>query len=148
MCVHLRLDCLLIEPIAEPDNILLCVTSNPAISLVNINGRASTPNSVFHQILLVSQAPQLPRSQALEPFYSSQNPLNSNLTLKQLLGKGSFEKFFFYNFLNRGGGGRSGQTFLIFQTFLFSFFHVLIHTNLQKNFFFTGGVPPSDHQNF
>ena len=43
-------------------------------------------------------------------------------------------------FLNRGGG--SGQTFLIFLTFLFLFFHVLIHANLQRNFFFhRGGYP-------
>ena len=39
MSAHLNLECL-IEPIAEPDNILLGVTLNPAISLVNINGRA------------------------------------------------------------------------------------------------------------
>ena len=37
-------------------------------------------------------------------------------------------------------GGGSGQTFLIFQTFLFSFFHVLIHANLQRNFFSIGGT--------
>ena len=36
---------MLIEPIAEPDSILLGVTLDPAISLVNINGRAHTHNS-------------------------------------------------------------------------------------------------------
>ena len=35
MSEHLKLECLLIEPIAEPDSILLGVTLNPAISLVN-----------------------------------------------------------------------------------------------------------------
>ena len=54
MSEHLKLDCLLIEPIAEPDSILLGVTLNPAISLVNINGKAHSPNSVVHQILLVA----------------------------------------------------------------------------------------------
>ena len=53
MSEHLKLDCLLIEPITEPDSILLGITLNPAISLVNINGRAHSPNSVVHQILLV-----------------------------------------------------------------------------------------------
>ena len=53
MSEHLKLECLLIEPIAEPDSILLGVTLNPAISLVNVNGRAHTPNSVVHKILLV-----------------------------------------------------------------------------------------------
>ena len=32
-----------------------------------------------------SQSPKFPISQALKPFYSSQNPLNLSLTLKQLL---------------------------------------------------------------
>ena len=41
------------EPVAEPDSILLGVTLNSATSLVNINGRAHTPNSVVHQLLLV-----------------------------------------------------------------------------------------------
>ena len=50
MSAHLNLECLLIEPIAEPDNILLGVTLNHAFSLVNINGRVCTPNSVGHQI--------------------------------------------------------------------------------------------------
>ena len=54
MSEHLKLDFLLIEHIAESDSILLGVTLNPAISLVNINGRAHTPNSVVHQILLVN----------------------------------------------------------------------------------------------
>ena len=53
MSEHLKLDCLLIEPITDPDSILLGITLNPAISLVNINGRAHSPNSVVHQILLV-----------------------------------------------------------------------------------------------
>ena len=53
MFEHLKLDCLLIEPIAEPDSILLGVTLNPAISLVNINGRAHSTNSVVHQLLQV-----------------------------------------------------------------------------------------------
>ena len=46
MSEHLKLECLLIEPIAEPDSILLGVTLNPAISLVNINGRSHSPNSL------------------------------------------------------------------------------------------------------
>ena len=46
-------------------------------------------------------------------------------------------------FIKKKGG--SGQTFLIFLTFLFLFFHVLIHPNLQRKIFFIwGGVPPSD----
>ena len=53
MSEHLKLYCLLIEPIAEPDKILLGVTLNPAISLVNTNGRAHSPNTVAHQIWLV-----------------------------------------------------------------------------------------------
>ena len=32
------------EPVAEPDSILLGVTLNSATSLVNINGRAHTPS--------------------------------------------------------------------------------------------------------
>ena len=50
MSEHLKLYCLLIEPIAEPDKILLGVTLNPAISLVNTNGRAHSTNTVAHQI--------------------------------------------------------------------------------------------------
>ena len=53
MSEHLKLECLLIKPIAEPDKIFLGVTLNPAISLININGRAHTPNTVVHQIKLV-----------------------------------------------------------------------------------------------
>ena len=53
MSANLKLECLLIEPNAEPDNIFLGVTLNHDISLVNTNGRVSTPNSFVHQIWLV-----------------------------------------------------------------------------------------------
>ena len=58
MSAHSNLECLLIEPIAEPDNILLGVTLNPAISLVNINGRARTGLYDKKPYLLVKSEPQ------------------------------------------------------------------------------------------
>ena len=58
MSEHLKLYCLLIEPIAEPDKILLGVTLNPGISLVNTNGRAHSTNTVVHQIWLMTNNTQ------------------------------------------------------------------------------------------
>ena len=67
MSEHLKLDYLLIEPIAEPDSILLGATLNPDISLVHINGRAHSLNSVVRKILLVQTKHQVenPLSQEL-----------------------------------------------------------------------------------
>ena len=47
MSAKLKSECFLIDPTAEPDNILLGVTLNPTISLVTINGTQGLPIQLF-----------------------------------------------------------------------------------------------------
>ena len=51
---------------------------------------------------------------------------------------------------HKGGGGWSRQNWVIFTLFLFFFFHVLNHANLQRNFFLVWGegTPLPESQNF